>query len=369
MRTSHLVELEAREAEWQFAPGGTVRGFTFNGDVPGPLIEANAGDTLEVRLTNKLPQATTIHWHGIRVPPDMDGTSEVQRPVEPGEEFIYRFAVPDAGTFWYHSHHNETEQIERGLYGPLIVRGADEPRLDRERILILDDLKLASNGELAPFGDSHEHHAGREGEVRLLNGRQEPELEVRAGHIERWRLVNAANTKYVLLSIGEQPFSIIGTDGGLLAAPRRVSRERFATIRVGAGAPSRAELPDVGRKIMPLAAPGAEPTRTIAMKALMHGGHDQRDEPVRVGELQVWELVNDSRGDHPFHLHGFFFQVLEGDDAQAPFLSWKDTVNVPQGSRVKIAWLPDDRPGWWMYHCHILEHHAMGMMAHFEVVP
>jgi len=409
VRTSHLVEfeLEAREAEWQFAPGGTVRGFTFNGDVPGPLIEANAGDTLEVRLTNKLPQATTIHWHGIRVPPDMDGTSEVQRPVEPGEEFIYRFAVPDAGTFWYHSHHNETEQIERGLYGPLIVRGADEPRLDRERILILDDLKLASNGELAPFGDSHEHHAGREGEVRLLNGRQEPELEVRAGHIERWRLVNAANTKYVLLSIGEQPFSIIGTDGGLLAAPRRVNevllspgervdlivgpfkegevvelaglpydrgqgesgRERFATIRVGAGAPSRAELPDVGRKIMPLAAPGAEPTRTIAMKALMHGGHDQRDEPVRVGELQVWELVNDSRGDHPFHLHGFFFQVLEGDDAQAPFLSWKDTVNVPQGSRVKIAWLPDDRPGWWMYHCHILEHHAMGMMAHFEVVP
>jgi FtsP/CotA-like multicopper oxidase with cupredoxin domain len=83
--------------------------------------------------------------------------------------------------------------------------------------------------------------------------------------------------------------------------------------------------------------------------------------------LQVWELVNDSHGDHPFHLHGFFFQVVEVDGEPAP-LSWEDTVNVPQGSRVKIAWLADDRPGRWMYHCHILEHHAMGMTANFDVV-
>ncbi len=407
MTTSHLVELEAREADWLFAPDRTIRGFTFNGEVPGPVIEANVGDTIEVRLTNNLSQATTIHWHGIRVPADMDGTSEVQRPVEPGESFTYRFAVPDAGTFWYHSHHNETEQIERGLYGPLIVRAVDEPRLDRERILVVDDLKLTSAGELAPFGDSHEHHAGREGEVRLLNGRQEPELELRGGQLERWRMVNAANTRYVRLSIGGRPFSIIGTDGGLLPAPRQATevlltpgervdlivgpfeegdlieveglpydrgqgeseRERFATVRVGATASSRAELPDLAREIAPLVAPGTEPTRTISMKTLMHGGHDQRDEPVHVGEIQVWELVNDSHGDHPFHLHGFFFQVVEVDGEPSPVLSWEDTVNVPQGSRIKIAWLPDDRPGWWMYHCHILEHHAMGMMAHFEVVP
>src|SRR5436190_1561998 len=202
-----MVELEAREASWQFAPDRAIPGFTFNGEVPGPVIEAKVGDTIEVRLANKLPQATTIHWHGIRVPADMDGTSEVQRPVEPGETFVYRFAVPDAGTFWYHSHHNETEQIERGLYGALIVRGTDEPRTDRERVLVLDDLKLTPEGELAPFGDSHEHHAGREGEVRLVSGRQEPEINLPGGHVERWRLVNAANTKYVRLSVGGRPFS------------------------------------------------------------------------------------------------------------------------------------------------------------------
>ena len=104
------------------------------------------------------------------------------------------------------------------------------------------------------------------------------------------------------------------------------------------------------------------------MKALMHAGHHQRADPVRVGELQVWELVNETGQDHPFHVHGFFFQVLDEDGETPATLAWKDTVNVPRKSRTRIAWMPDDRPGEWMYHCHILEHHAMGMMAHFSVV-
>jgi FtsP/CotA-like multicopper oxidase with cupredoxin domain len=394
------VKLAARETGWEYAPGRSVAGNTFNGQVPGPTIEAEVGDTLVVELINELSEPTTIHWHGLRVPADMDGTESVQRAVEPGESFEYRFVVPDAGTFWYHSHVNETEQLERGLYGALIVRGPDEPVVDGERVLHLDDLKLDEAGDLAPFGDPHEHHAGREGDVRLVNGEQEPELEIAAGQIERWRIVNAANTRFVRLSIGGRPFTIVGSDGGLLTAPveatevlitpgERVDlavgpfdegelieieglpydrgkgetpRERFATLRVGPSAPSQASIPARLRQIERLAADAA-PTRTIDLKALMHGGHHQRDEPVRVGELQVWELVNETSQDHPFHLHGFFFQVL---DETAP--AWKDTVNVPRKSRATIAWLPDDRPGEWMYHCHILEHHAMGMMAHFQVV-
>jgi FtsP/CotA-like multicopper oxidase with cupredoxin domain len=394
------VKLAARETGWEYAPGRSVAGNTFNGQVPGPTIEAEVGDTLVVELINELSEPTTIHWHGLRVPADMDGTESVQRAVEPGESFEYRFVVPDAGTFWYHSHVNETEQLERGLYGALIVRGPDEPVVDGERVLHLDDLKLDEAGDLAPFGDPHEHHAGREGDVRLVNGEQEPELEIAAGQIERWRIVNAANTRFVRLSIGGRPFTIVGSDGGLLTEPAQATevlitpgervdlavgpfdegelieieglpydrgkgetpRERFATLRVGPSAPSQASIPARLRQIERLAADAA-PTRTIDLKALMHGGHHQRDEPVRVGELQVWELVNETSQDHPFHLHGFFFQVL---DETAP--AWKDTVNVPRKSRATIAWLPDDRPGEWMYHCHILEHHAMGMMAHFQVV-
>jgi FtsP/CotA-like multicopper oxidase with cupredoxin domain len=400
------MQIEAREAEWEYAPGRTVPGNTFNGQVPGPTLELGVGDTLVAELRNELPDPTTIHWHGLRVPADMDGTEATQRAVDPGERYEYRFVVPDAGTFWYHSHVNETEQLERGLYGALIVRGPDEPVLDRERVLLLDDLKLDESGGLAPFGDPHEHHAGREGDVRLVNGEQEPELEIAAGQVERWRIVNAANTRFVRLSIGGRRFTILGTDGGLLTAPMQATetlitpgervdlavgpfsegelleiealpydrgkgetpRERFATLRVGPAEPSHASIPDRLRHIEPLVPAGTEPTRTIDLKALMHGGHHQRDEPVRVGELQVWELVNETGQDHPFHLHGFFFQVVEENGKAPGTPAWKDTVNVPRKGRVTIAWLPDDRPGEWMYHCHILEHHAMGMMAHFEVV-
>ena len=395
------VELEARETDWEYAPGQRLPGMGFNGSIPGPLIEAEVGDTIRARLTNSLQEPTTIHWHGLRVPAAMDGTASVQPVVEPGESFDYEFTVPDAGTFWYHTHVNETEQLERGLYGPLVVRGPGEPTLDADRVLMLDDLKLDDEGRLSPFGDDHELHEGREGDVRLVNGAQEPELAIAGGQVERWRIVNAANTRFMRLSIGGRPFSVLGSDGGLIEVPveetevlitpgERVElavgpfaegevlelealpydrgrgeprQERFATIRVGAAEPSSAHVPVVLGEIAPLAGNEVETTRTVSMKALMHGGHGQRDDDVRVGELQVWELVNETSQDHPFHLHGFFFQVL-GDGAVA----WKDTVNVPQKTSVRIAWLPDDRPGEWMYHCHILEHHAMGMMAHFSVV-
>ena len=400
------IDLEAREVPWEISTGRTVRGFAFNGQIPGPVIEAKVGDELAVRLTNRLDERTTIHWHGIRVPAPMDGTESVQHAVSPGETFEYRFVLPDAGTYWYHSHVNETEQVERGLYGALIVRGPGEPVLDGDRVLVLDDLKLDAEGNIALFGDPQEHHSGREGDVRLLNGREEPELEMAAGQTERWRFINASNSRYVRLSIGGSPFTIVGTDGGLLPRPLAATEvlitpgerfdlavgpfgegeviavealaydrgkgetqtERFATLKVGSPAPSRANIPAVLRQIDSLAGFDAVPTRTVSMKALMHDGHHQRGEPVRVGELQVWDLVNETGQDHPFHLHGFFFQVLDRNGAPPPLVSWEDTVNIPSKERVKIAWVADDRPGEWMYHCHILEHHAMGMMAHFAVV-
>jgi FtsP/CotA-like multicopper oxidase with cupredoxin domain len=101
---------------------------------------------------------------------------------------------------------------------------------------------------------------------------------------------------------------------------------------------------------------------------LINGQLHHRAEPVVVGELQVWDIVNETSLDHPFHLHGFFFQVLERNGQAPAVRSWDDTVNVPAGESVRIAWIPDDRPGEWMYHCHIVEHHAAGMMAHFAVV-
>src|ERR1041384_1923900 len=120
------VELEAREPECERPPGGRGPAWGYQGMVPGPTIVAQVGDTLVAHLVNNLPEPTSIHWHGLRLPAPMDGTSLVQRLVEPGDSFEYRFELPDAGTFWYHSHANETVQIERGLYGALVVLGPNE---------------------------------------------------------------------------------------------------------------------------------------------------------------------------------------------------------------------------------------------------
>ncbi len=370
-----------------------------------------------MRLTNSLPEPTTIHWHGLRVPAAMDGTENVQHPVMPGETYTYRFALPDAGTFWYHPHSNETVQLERGLYGALIVRADDEPELDAERVLVLDDVKLDRDGQIKPPGGVVERHDGRLGTTVLINGREGSELRMAAGQIERWRIVNASSARYVRLSIGGRPFHLLGTDGGLLTAPvtmtevlvapadrvdvavgpfeegeevaiealpynqgsvARPRRFRYGMVRVGAFAPSRASIPAHLREITPLVQGPVAVTREVHLgfKINLRKGvlftvdHEQhhRADPVRVGELQVWDVVNDTLMDHPFHLHGFFFQVLEVNGEAPAFLSWEDTVNIPPRARVRIAWMPDDRPGEWMYHCHILEHHAVGMMAHFDVV-
>jgi FtsP/CotA-like multicopper oxidase with cupredoxin domain len=411
------VALEARDCELALTAGRTVAAWGYNGQVPGPVIEAHVGDVLEITFRNHLSEPTNIHWHGLRVPSAMDGTESVQSPVMPGETFVYRFRLPDAGTFWYHPHLNETVQLEKGLYGALIVRGPGEPVADRERVLVLDDLRLDREGQIAPFGGFVERHDGREGDVRLVSGEVEPALTMAAGHIERWRVINASSARYIRLSIGGKPFRILGTDGGLIETPvtvteallaaadrldlaigpftegdelaiealpykRRTIRqrktERFATLRVGAAAPSRAVIPDRLRTIDPLAPASASPSRTVTLgvKLSLRRGIDfvinkephHRADPVKVGELQVWDVFNQTMMDHPFHLHGFFFQVLSVNGTPPPWRSWEDVVNIPPRSTVRIAWMPDDRLGSWMYHCHILEHHASGMMAHFDVV-
>src|SRR5262249_47374970 len=103
--------------------------WTYNGLVPGPLVRAKKGDTLVVSFTNQLPEPTLIHWHGVRVPAAMDGngTLEAQSPVQPGESFDYRFPLPDAGLFWFHTQEDAATQVEKGLYAPILVADPDEP--------------------------------------------------------------------------------------------------------------------------------------------------------------------------------------------------------------------------------------------------
>ncbi len=413
--------LVANSFNWDIAPGKTIQAWGFNNQIPGPELNANVGDTLVINVTNNLTEPTIIHWHGIRIPSAMDGTGVVQKPIQPGESFQYRFVVPDAGTFWYHSHANETVQMERGMYGALIVHDPTDPVTDGERVFMIDDMKLDAANKFTRPGwfipRIVERHDGRQGDTLLLNGLESPTIAMNGGQQERWRFINSSSARYFMLHLDGREFEIIGTDGGLLEYPRTVKqvlitpgeridiiagpfkagdvfeleslpynrmtflkprRETFAKVVVGASAPSRAFIPEKLRNIEPLASQDAAIDRRVTLSVgpslkdgmdfLVNGDVHVDDKPVYVGELQIWEINNASLMDHPFHLHGFFFQVLEENGKAPEFRSWKDTYNLPPRTKIKIAWLPDNRPGMWMYHCHIIEHHAAGMMANFQVI-
>lgn len=303
-----VYNLEASEFNWDIAPGKTIEAWGFNKQLPGPELRANVGDTLVVRLTNRLKEPTMIHWHGLRIPAAMDGTGAVQKPVAPGEVFEYRFVLPDAGTFWYHSHANETEQLERGMYGALIVEDPTDPVFDGEKVLMIDDMKLNPDNEFTKPGwfipRVVERHDGRQGDTLLIGGKENSVIDIAAGQTERWRFINASSARYFALHLGGKEFKIIGTDGGLLEHPRTVTevlitpgeridiaagpfeegetfameslrynrstflkakREQFATVKVGKQKASMAFIPDTLRKIEPLANQEAAITRKVRL--------------------------------------------------------------------------------------------------------
>lgn len=421
--TSNTVEytLIASPFNWEISAGKTIEAWGFNKQVPGPLLKARKGDTLVVNVINQLLEPTILHWHGIRLQSSMDGSGEVQEPILPGESFTYRFELPDAGTYWYHSHENETVQMEHGLYGGIIVESDEDPVVDHDRIFLIDDMNLDKNNQFREkkfIKKWIERHDGKEGNISLLNGIELPRIEMNAGQVERWRFVNSASARYFKLSLDGKPFRLIATDGNLLEKPfeqnellitpgerydilvgpfekgdtfqikslvynrttmLKAKKRIYGSVSVGEAKPSRANIPEKLNSIPTIAGKNANINRKIRFSvspSLKHGIDftingkvHLHDKPVPVGELQVWEVSNTSLMDHPFHLHGFFFQVLEENGKPPTYKSWKETYNLKPKSRIKIAWIPDDRPGKWMYHCHILEHHAAGMMAHFEVVP
>lgn len=190
--------------------------WAYNGTVPGPEIRIRQGQRLRARLENTLPQETTIHWHGLRTPNAMDGVPGVtQDAVKPGGSFDYVFDLPDAGTYWYHPHANTTEQLGRGLYGPLIVEETDPLPVDRELVWMLDDWRLGDTAMInGGFNAMHDvSHAGRIGNVVTVNGLAPGQVAVRPGERIRLRLLNAANGRIFALDFDELAPTVIAMDG------------------------------------------------------------------------------------------------------------------------------------------------------------
>jgi FtsP/CotA-like multicopper oxidase with cupredoxin domain len=424
------VELEAKLTEVELLPGKKTTMWTYNGVLPGPRIEAKVGDTVRVRLKNSLPEATTIHWHGLRVPADQDGVPVTQTPIAPGASFTYEFVVSDAGTFWYHPHIRGDEQVERGLYGSFVVRGPDEPPATAEQVVLLDDVLIDERGQLLPFSDA-QSMIGRQGNLILANGIPNPVWKMRPGGAYRLRFINTANSRYFRLALPRKKLMHIATDGGLLESAREVEElllvpgERadlwvVADSDAGAasawrslrydrghgtgeqgdielfqsrveGAPAQASaLPAKLATLAPL--PQATTTRTLILEESAagddpHAGHGAtssmatvfsingeiypKSTPLsaKLGTVEDWIIKNVTEMDHPFHLHGFRFQIIAQNDQSVVDLSWRDTINIPAQSSTTFRVRLETNPGEWMFHCHILEHAERGMMGSIEVLP
>ena len=189
----------------------------YNGEIPGPLIDVPEAATITVSFVNDTPFESSIHWHGLRHENRFDGVPGLtQDPVPPGGTFEYTVHFPDPGIYWYHPHLREDIQQDLGLYGNMLVRSPDLlPGVDREEILVFDDLTLAETGNV-PYGREEANYTlmGRFGNVLLVNGERRVELSATTGESIRWFLTNVANTRTMNLSVDGLALKLVASDLG-----------------------------------------------------------------------------------------------------------------------------------------------------------
>ncbi len=373
-----------------FTGGGNASGslLGYEGTVPGPILRAKQGEELALRLLNDLAEPTSLHWHGVRLPNAMDGVPDMtQPPLEPGGSFDYRFSPPDAGTFWYHAH--ASEQVDRGLYGALIIEEPEPVEVDRDIALLLGP-----------------HPSER----ILVNGAVRPDIPVSPGERLRLRLINATSARGFALKVeghapwimaidGQPAEPFLAREGRVGLAPgSRVDLFLDATASAGATAPLLTGQRDehtIARLIYqaggrapprPRSQPPPLPSNPLparidlknALRVDMTVGDARAG--ATAGRMMTWSstpifsvkrgrpvslaLRNPSAHPHVMHLHGHHFRLLDRlDDGWKPY--WLDTLVV--GELVERIAFVADNPGKWLIECRMLDRAGSGTAAWFMV--
>lgn len=210
----------AERSQKLLGPEGPASKVWTYADEPFHLVRLKQGETLAVDFENRLPEHTSVHWHGLRIPNDQDGVPYLtQPPVKPGERHAYRFAPPDAGTFWFHPHCDTVSQLGRGLAGVMIVDGDESRPYDADMVLVLKDWRLdEKTGGWLPFSTTRgELRAGTFGTVRTVNAEQAPRIPLPAGGDCRLRLLNLDSTRVGDLSFEGMEAAVVAIDGNPVA--------------------------------------------------------------------------------------------------------------------------------------------------------
>ena len=392
-----VVELEARQGKVTLASGEVVEGYTFNGSSPGPTIEATVGQLVEVRLHNQsVEDGVSLHWHGVDVPNAQDGVAGVtQDAVMEGEDYVYRWVAPHAGTYWYHSHQMSNKQVVGGLLGGIrILPKRPEPGVvDVLALAHLYESQATVNGSTKDL--AVEASPGQRVRLRVVNTDNGPQAAW-TGVPFRVRAVDGYDvnkpTPVTGRSVGIPAGGKVDlevttpTDGsavrvhlagdvGIVVGPRgakkpeRVTQPEHELALLAYGSPR--ELPfdattpdrrfdyDIGRR------PGFVKGRpgvwwSVNGKLFPH----VRMAMVQEGDVVQVRIANNSNEVHPMHLHGHHGVVLSRDGRKATGSPWwYDALDVRPGEEFVVAFVADN-PGIWMDHCHNLKHAAEGMVTH-----
>jgi suppressor of ftsI len=424
-----VFDLDLQAGRSELLPGTSTDTWGANGSYLGPTLRARRGDDVRVRVTNALPEATTLHWHGMHLPGAMDGGPH--QMIRPGGvwEPAWRIDQP-AATLWYHPHphHRTAEHVYRGIAGLFILDDDEADSLPLPATygvddipLIIQDKRLRDDGEL-DFSPGVISPTGRLGSTILVNGTHSPHLQIGDDRV-RFRLLNASDARvYNVGFADDRRFDLIATEGGLLETPRRMTRIQLspgerAEIVAAFGAGERIVLrsfePDLETNFwenrfaggddsfdlleihaatklasspeVPDTLGGRERhdredvTRTRSFELSGQSNINGRemdmsriDEVVPPGTTEIWVVRNASGTPHNFHVHGVSFAVLDyaGRDPPPHLRGLKDTTYVPPGEAVtmlvRFPHYPDPESPY-MFHCHILQHEDRGMMGQFTL--
>jgi FtsP/CotA-like multicopper oxidase with cupredoxin domain len=394
-----------------------------------PTLRMKKGQPFAARLVNALDEATTIHWHGLRIANNMDGVPFLTQPyVNAGESFDYSFTPPDAGTFWYHPHCNTLIQMGHGLTGLIIVEDPGDPSFDGEVVLNLRDWRLGADGQfIAQFLPKNAGKSGTFGTVRTANWIGEPQYDAPAGGLVRLRVACTDVTRIYRLSVEGADAAVIAIDGNpvpsrfpldsLMIGPgqrldlvvrmpdgegaivslkdtRGTNPKTIATLRA-VGASLKRDLGDLAPlAINPVAKADVSAAQHIAVslsataesvavdsicgtlgysfwainKVPWPGDTPDPTAPLaelKLGKSYILDLENLTPHAHPIHLHGMSFTVLTSSTREV-MQQVTDTYLIDPNERVQLALFADNL-GDWAFHCHIIEHQKTGMTAYIRV--
>ena len=384
------------------ATGGRERdALSFNGQVPGPEISARAGDLIEVVLRNKdIAGGVSVHWHGYDVPNAEDGVAGVtQNAVPIGGSHTYRFLAEQVGTFWYHSHQASSTQVDRGLYGALVVRPRTEPATT--------DLVVVDHGWRGPQGflsgqktfdpvarvETRIVASGSNVRLRLINTNNTPQRYRLAGTsftvsaidgtdltgptpLKERAVFVAGGGRYDLsFTMPTTPVTLFGLGDAVrldlteVPAPDEAASRGWPALdpaRYGSpaetgleGQPDRRFTMDIDRRVAWL---DGRPRYTWVVNGKTYPRMPMY--MVSEGDLVEVTFINRSLADHPIHLHGHHMQVLSRGGRRISGSPWSsDTLNAAPGETYVVRFRADN-PGIWMDHCHNLQHAAQGFVMH-----